>query len=266
MSKDLDCSIFDADVLTLEVSKNNTEKVKKLLEKGVDLNRKNSVGYRAIEVAFNEWNFEMVSLLVKFGAHMTADDKQRQDTIIFSLAEIKDTFYYFMLQSKRPSTFNFNSAGSNGRINRLVRRRPDLVEALIAFGHNPQTYVDATVNHGTVENLKQLINFCVTLPNYFSVGTDIAIKLYWIAQYTSLSETERKDTAIRTLQTAKKKLAKKMLKFAHYEILNISIALRSLRIPVYVLLEIVKRFPNYDFFSDFQIVHVLEKVRKTLYK
>jgi hypothetical protein len=255
-------SLLDEELIR-GVIEEDIEKVETLLKNGADPNRSKFEGISTLELAIGGWDFKMTSLLAKFGAY-TPLSKTLQQTIVCAIRRIDDMFYYFIFKGQRSSTFF--DPHSNAMQSRIVTRRPELVEALIAFGHDPQLYIEATVNLGTVENLKQIMNFCIELPENLPIGVDMPAKLSLIEQHMSRPVLERKEIAFFTLQSAKEKLAKNMLKFAHYELLNIYIALRILQIPVYVMLEIVMWLPNYDFFSAFQIVRVLEKIRKTLYK
>ncbi len=255
-------SLLDLELIR-EVCNRNIEKVETLLKNGADPNRSIYKDSSTLDVAMMGWDFKMTILLIKFGACTTLR-KAVEQTIFCAIQEIDDTFYYIILKGQRSSTLF--DPHSNAKINRIVKWRPELVEGLIAFGHDPQPYIEATVKHGTVENLKQLMNFCIELPENLPFGIDMHAKLSAMQQHMSRPLLERKEIAFRTLQSAKAKLANNMLKFAHYEILNICIAFRSLEIPVYVLLEIVMWLPNYDFFSAFQIVQVLEKIKKTLHK
>ncbi len=256
------------EILQLETLFENYEEVRKLLENGADPNKFAWDNENALQRAVEKNSLKMAKLLVRFGADgslfSSSKNGYAQSAISKSaLQDNKEMFDYLMFKCNR-NTLTFLDTACLCTI--LYRGELHFIKPYIVFGHDVTKRISASMAIRNIEIFKFFISLGVEVPGSFPASTDFELFVKEERKYSQLTTTEREQLAEQTKKSLRNEVANNMLKFAQEEVLDICIALKSADIPLYVMKEIVGWLPNYDIFTDFQIVRLLEKIYKSTRK
>lgn len=256
------------DSLQLHILYGNYEEVRKFLESGADPNKFDRNNRNALKCAVNTNSIKMAKLLVLFGADVNSlsrsENGNAQSTILTcALLDNKEMFDYLMFKCNR-NTLSFPN--KKALVTLMIRNSLHFIKTYIVFGDDITKRVTVSMAMRSIECFKLFLSLGAEIPDSFPVSEDFELYVVEVRKYLLLKRTERKQLAEQTMKSLRKEVANNMLKFAQEEVLDICIALKSAEIPLYVMKEIVAWLPNYDIFTDFQIVRVLEKIYESTRK
>jgi len=256
------------DSLQLHILYGNYEEVRKLLESGADPNKFDRNNRNALKCAVNTNSIKMAKLLIRFGADvnlLSRSENGSAESVLFMCAHNRHTemFNYLMFKCNKNTLCFPNKAAL---IWFISRERLNFIKTYIVFGYDITKRVTVSMAMRSIECFKLFLSLGAEIPDSFPVSEDFELYVVEVRKYLLLKRTERKQLAEQTMKSLRKEVANNMLKFAQEEVLDICIALKSAEIPLYVMKEIVGWLPNYDIFTDFQIVRVLEKIYESTRK
>lgn len=256
------------DSLQLHILYGNYEEVRKLLESGADPNKFDRNNRNALKCAVNTNSIKMAKLLIRFGADvnlLSRSENGKAESVILMSAHngYTEMFDYLIFKCNR-NTLTFPNKASLFTL--MIRDGLHFIKTYIVFGDDITKRVTVSMAMRSIECFKLFLSLGAEIPDSFPVSEDFELYVVEVRKYLLLKRTERKQLAEQTMKSLRKEVANNMLKFAQEEVLDICIALKSAEIPLYVMKEIVGWLPNYDIFSDFQIVRMLEKIYESTRK
>jgi len=165
LMNNFDNKYFDL-ILIIFVRNSNMEAIKYILQKGCNINKKNSAGMSPLLEACKIQNFEIIDLLIENGANINEKNNEGSDCLYFASISNNLELVIYLVENKNINVNNLNNFGENVLFSLTNEKYFNIIKYLISKNIN----LNCKDKHGknilmemSMENVIPIVEYLINL-------------------------------------------------------------------------------------------------------